>query len=443
VREAKPEREIAIRGEGAIVRDLAVCSKVTRVTEGPGTSSLFEATRLGLSRIAVRDAGELTRALEHACKASAQALAVERVGVWFVSDSSQGPELRCGTLYEASADRHSSGAVLSLSLMPGYLQALEARRVLSSPGAGGTDASPELHQSYLEPHDIRATLDAPVFRLGEIVGVVRHEHTGTPREWTSRDRHFAGSVADLVAILLEQATRLDVEAALAAQRERLVKAERMEALSRMSAGIAHDFNNILGAILLKVEALRLDHPKDAALVQGLGEVLEAGERGARLVQQLLTFAKAKTPAPRPVDLARTLRDMEPMLTTLAQSRATLRIERPTSPALVSVDPSQLEQVILNLVVNARDASPSKGAEVQVQVRLEAEHVCLTVVDHGAGMDVATQEQVFEPFFTTKEHGSGLGLSTVYSIVQQAGGNVTVESAEGHGSTFSVRLPRIQ
>lgn len=100
---------------------------------GPGTSSLFEATRLGLSRIALRDAGELTRALEHACKASAQALAVERVGIWFISDTAAGAVLRCGTLYEASQDLHSSGAVLSLALLPGYLPALEARRVLSTP----------------------------------------------------------------------------------------------------------------------------------------------------------------------------------------------------------------------------------------------------------------------------------------------------------------------
>jgi two-component system, cell cycle sensor histidine kinase and response regulator CckA len=411
------------------------------VTEGPGTSSLFEATRLGLSRIAVRDAGELTRALEHACRVSAQALAVERVGIWFVSDT--GTVLRCATLYEASRDQHTTGSELSLALMPLYLQALEQRRVLSMPGAAEANVSQELRDSYLRPLDIRATLDAPVFRQGEIVGVVRHEHVGSSREWTSRDRHFAGSVADLVAILLEQATRLDVEAALSAQRERLVKAERMAALSRMSAGVAHDFNNVLTAMLLRVEALRLDRPSDVELTQALGEVLEAGDRGARLVQQLLTFAKAKTPTPRPVDMSRTLRDMEPMLTTLTQGKAQLRFEAHSSPALINVDPSQLEQVILNLVVNARDASQGKPAEVLVRLTLEPEHVCLTVVDNGAGMDLATQEQVFEPFFTTKEHGSGLGLSTVYSIVQQAGGNVTVESTEGRGSTFSVRLPRIQ
>jgi signal transduction histidine kinase len=394
-----------------------------------------------LSRIALSHADELARALERTCRASAQALSVERTGVWFISDDAQ--ELRCAILFEHSADRVSSGEVLPLALLPGYLNVLEQKRVSQVPGPAESTQSAELRQSYLEPLDIRATLEAPVFRLGEVVGVVRLEHTGSAREWTSRDRHFAGSVADLIAVLLEQATRLDVEAALAAQRERLVKAEKMEALSRMSAGVAHDFNNVLTAMMLRLETLRLERPGDVELGQALREVVEAGERGARLVQQLLTFAKARVPTPRPVDLSRTLREMEAMLTTLTQGKAELRIERTSTPALVSVDPSQVEQVILNLVVNARDATSPGGGQVHVKLSVEPETVLLMVVDQGAGMDAATREQVFEPFFTTKLQGSGLGLSTVYSIVQQAGGSVTVESAEGRGSTFSVRLPRIQ
>jgi signal transduction histidine kinase len=386
------------------------------VTEGSSTSSLFEATRLGLSRLALRHADELTRALEQACRASAQALNVERAGIWFISRS--GEELHCATLYELAQDAHTSGAVLPLKAE--YLKELEASRVLTTPSG----------------------LDAPVFRLGEVVGAVRLE-SSADRPWSSRDRHFAGSVADLVAVLLEQATRLDVEAALTAQRERLVRAEKMEALSRMSAGVAHDFNNVLTAILLRVDSLRLERDTDASLQEALGEITQAGERGARLVQQLLTFAKAKVPAPRAVDVARALRDMEPMLTTLMQGQAALQIERPSTPVLVSVDPSQLEQVILNLVINARDASRSKTARVRVDLTLETEAACLTVRDEGAGMDAATRDQVFEPFFTTKESGTGLGLSTVYSIVQQAGGSITVESVEGQGTTFSVRLPLIQ
>jgi signal transduction histidine kinase len=394
-----------------------------------------------LSRIALSHADELTRAMQQACRAGAQALGVARVGVWFISSDSL--ELRCATLFEPEADRHSSGSVLPLALMPGYLDALGERRVLSWPGALDSLVSPGLEQRYLEPLNIQATLDAPVFRLGEIVGVVRHEQVGAPREWSSRDRHFAGSVADLVAVLLEQATRLDAEAALVAQRERLVKAEKMEALSRMSAGVAHDFNNVLTAMMLKVEQLRLERLSDQELERGLLEVLEAGQRGARLVQQLLTFAKAKAPVPRPVDLARTLRDLEPMLQTLTRDQATLRVERPSAAVLVSVDPSQMEQVIMNLVLNARDAGAPRGAEVLVRLLVEPEQALLLVVDRGSGMDAATRDQVFEPFFTTKEAGSGLGLSTVYSIVQQAGGSVAVESSEGSGTTFSVRLPRIQ
>jgi signal transduction histidine kinase len=372
----------------------ALGSSLEIVTEGGRTSSLFDATRLGLARMALSRADELTRALEQACRTSARALGVERTGVWFITRD--GSELVCAALYELSIDRCSSGDRLRLSNLPGYL--------------------------------------APVFRLGQVVGVVRHEHIGAPREWSSRDRNFAAAVADLVAVLLEQATRLDVEAALAEQRERIVKAERMEALSRMSAGVAHDFNNVLTAMMLKVEALRLERASDRELDQALREVLDSGQRGARLVQQLLTFAKAKAPAPRPVDLTRT---------TLVRGQATLRVSQPTTAVLVSVDPTQIEQVILNLVVNARDASTQQDAEVTVELALEPDHALLVVADQGAGMDPATRDQVFEPFFTTKSHGSGLGLSTVYSIVQQAGGTVTVESAEGRGTTFSVRLPLIQ
>lgn len=402
---------------------------------------MFEATRLGLSRIALSHADELARALERACRASAQALLVERTGVWFIS--SDALELRCATLFELSQDRVTSGAVLQLAQLPGYLEALEQKRVLPMPGMAEASQSAELQRLYLEPLDIRATLEAPIFRHGEVVGVVRHEHTGSAREWTSRDRHFAGSVADLIAVLLEQATRLDLEAALSAQRERLVKAEKMEALSRMSAGVAHDFNNILTAMMLKVETLRLERPADSELDQALREVVEAGERGARLVQQLLTFAKARVPTLRPVDLSRTLREMEPMLQTLTLGKAELHVERSPTPALVNVDPSQVEQVIMNLVINARDASTRKTSQVHVRLLVEPDSVLLLVVDQGSGMDAATRDQVFEPFFTTKLQGSGLGLSTVYSIVQQAGGSVTVDSKEGEGSTFSVRLPRIQ
>jgi signal transduction histidine kinase len=410
------------------------------VTSGQATSSLFDATRLGLSRMSLTHADELNRALEQAARASGQALATARTGVWFLS--SDGSELRNVTLFELASNSCSVGGVLPLSELTGLLPALEQRRVLAWPSERVTVA-PTLQRAYFDSLGITAGLDAPIFRLGEVVGVVRHEHVGPAREWSSRDRHLAGSVADLIAVLLEQATRLDVEAALAAQRERLVKAEKMESLSRLSAGVAHDFNNVLTAMMMRIETLLLDRESDSELERELGEVLNAGQRGARLVQQLLTFAKAKLPVPRPVDLSRTLRELEPMLTTLTHGKAQLRVAHPTRPFLVHVDPSQLEQVMMNLVLNARDAALPGRAQVLVRLEADGDTALLQVSDQGTGMDAATRELIFEPFFSTKAHGSGLGLATVYSIVQQAGGSIGVESAAGEGSTFSVRLPLIQ
>ena len=132
------------------------------MTEGTTTSSLFEATRLGLSRLALNQADELSHALECFCQTSAAALTVERVGIWFISTS--GDELRCAALYELSLDRSSAGATLSVQQLPGYLEALGAHRVLQSPGPGAQKVSDELARAYLGPLDIRATLDAPVFR---------------------------------------------------------------------------------------------------------------------------------------------------------------------------------------------------------------------------------------------------------------------------------------
>jgi signal transduction histidine kinase len=410
------------------------------VTEGQETSSLFDATRLGLSRMSLSHADELARALEQAARASAQALGTARTGVWFLSNDAS--ELFCVTLIEPDKTSGPGSNVLPLAQLPGLLDALQQRRVLTWPNPQ-VSVAPALQSSYFDALGISSGLDAPIFRLGEVVGVVRHEHVGPPREWSSRDRHLAGSVADLIAVLLEQATRLDVEAALSEQRERLIKAERMESLSRMSAGVAHDFNNVLTAMMIRLETVLLDREGDASLEHDLREVLVAGQRGARLVQQLLTFAKAKLPAPRPVDLGRTLRELTPMLSTLTKGKADLQVVHPNQAILVHVDPSQLEQVMMNLVLNARDAAEPGRTRVVVQLDVDGDSARLQVSDQGAGMDAATREQIFEPFFTTKAHGSGLGLATVYSIVQQAGGSISVESAAGQGSTFSVRLPLIQ
>lgn len=406
---------------------------------GAGTkSSIFEATRLGLARLALDQANELTRAIESATHATACALQVERVGVWFFNVD--GSELHCASMYEASTGKHSSGEVLRARTFPGYVRALESRRVIVANDARSHPETSELTEAYLIPHGITSLLDSPIFRHGEVVGVVCHEHVGPMREWTARERDFAGSVADMLAVLLEQATRLDVEAALVAQRERLARAEKMDALGRFGAGLAHDFNNVLTSIMLRIDALQQSYGGDAALMREVDALKEEAERGSRLVKQLLTFARADTPSPRPVDLSKVMHENIPMLESLLRGAWTLSSRCPTEALVVRADRAQLEQVILNLVINARDAMP-EGGKVSVDLSGDDDTVTLRVSDHGPGIDDRTLAHIFEPFFTTKKHGSGLGLSTVHSIVQQNGGTIDVVSAADSGTAFTVRWPR--
>ena len=401
-------------------------------------SSIFEATRLGLARLALEQANELTRAIEHVTLATAFALHVERVGVWFFS--SDGTELHCATMYAASTQKHSSGAVLRAQSFPRYVQALESRRVVVANDARNAPETHELTADYLDVHGITSLLDSPIFRHGEIVGVVCHEHVGPMREWTVRERDFAGSVADMLAVLLEQATRLDVEAALLVQRERLARAEKMDALGRFGAGLAHDFNNVLTSMMLRIDALHENYPREPALVREVELLKDEAARGSRLVKQLLTFARADSFTPRPVDLTQVLHDSLPMLETLLRGSWSLSARLPGEALVVHADRAQLEQVILNLVINARDAMPA-GGKVEAELSAADDTVTLTVTDHGAGIDDRTLKHIFEPFFTTKTHGTGLGLSTVHSIVQQNGGTINVSSVPARGTAFTVRLPR--
>ena len=406
---------------------------------GSTSSSIFEATRLGLARLALDQANELTRAFERATAASASALHVERVGIWFFTPD--GTELCCASMYESSTHRHVSGAVLRARDFPTYVAALDSRRVIVAHDARTAPETRELTDTYLIPNNIYSLLDSPIFRHGEVVGVVCHEHVGKPREWSARDRDFAASVADLLAVLLEQATRLDLEAALVAQRDRLARAEKMDALGRFGAGLAHDFNNVLTSMMLRAEGLCQTRPQDQLLNTELGELLREAAHGSRLVRQLLTFAKADSCTPRPFDLGLVLRESESMLGSLLRGAWSLRVAAPREPLVVHADRGQLEQILTNLVVNARDAMP-QGGVVSVKLSAEGDHVVLAVSDHGVGMDEGTLRHIFEPFFTTKSHGTGLGLPTVHSIVQQNGGSIDVRSAPGKGTTFTVRLPRI-
>ncbi len=235
----------------------------------------------------------------------------------------------------------------------------------------------------------------------------------------------------------------------------LRQSQKMETVGRLAGGLAHDFNNLLTVILGNAGMLRDRHGDEDELV----EILGAGERAATMTRQLLAFSRKQVLQTSVVNLNGIVRGVEKLLRRLLD--ASIELQTVMDPAVwpVKVDPTQIEQVIVNLVVNARDAMPNGGrviletANVEVRPELHrraqdlapGSYVRLTVRDTGTGMDDATRALIFEPFFTTKERdrGTGLGLAMAYGIVRQSGGDVLVDSAPGRGATFSVYLPRVE
>ncbi len=238
--------------------------------------------------------------------------------------------------------------------------------------------------------------------------------------------------------------------------EQLRQAQKMEAVGLMAGGVAHDFNNLLTVIGGSAQLILEQAAPDDPIREEAQEIERAALRGAELTRQLLTFSRRQVVHPRPVDVARLVHGAEGMLRRLLGEYIVLQIDLDHALPPVYVDPGQLEQVLVNLVVNARDAMPA-GGHIQISAtravldQAEAarhpdaaagEHVVLCVIDEGTGMSEQTKARIFDPFFTTKEKGkgTGLGLPTVFGIVRQAGGHLRVRSEPGTGSTFEVFLP---
>jgi PAS domain S-box-containing protein len=241
------------------------------------------------------------------------------------------------------------------------------------------------------------------------------------------------------------------------QQDQELQAQKMDAIGRLAGGIAHDFNNLLTGILsysdLILQELRPNDPIRADVEQ----IRDAGQRAAGLTRQLLAFSRRQLLQPRVVSLNTTVTDLEPMLQRLLGPSARLETELDPDLGNVLADPAQVEQALVNLVLNAREAMPEGGLLRIATFNVEPEpaswqqdngsqsgaYVSITVSDTGVGMDAATQSRIFEPFFTTKRaaSGRGLGLSTVHGIVEQSGGQIAVESAPGQGTTFTIYLPR--
>ena len=240
--------------------------------------------------------------------------------------------------------------------------------------------------------------------------------------------------------------------------EQLLLTQKMEAIGRLAGGIAHDFNNLLGVILGNAELMLTMGPADAPHIERVQQIKMAGEEAASVTRQLLAFARQQVSEPQLLDLNRVLNDLEPLLRRIVEENVQMDLVLARDLGEIKIDRSQLSQVILNLVANARDAM-GKGGRLTLETGdtylgeayarnhlgvVPGPYVQLSVTDSGEGMDKETVSRIFEPFFTTKEKGggSGLGLATVYGIVRQGGGHIWVYSEPGRGTTFKIYFPRI-
>lgn len=296
----------------------------------------------------------------------------------------------------------------------------------------------------------------PILVGGEIEGIIEF----FSRQVRQPDDELLRMVEDIGLKIGQFGDRARTEGVLQETEAQLRQAQKMEAVGRLAGGMAHDFNNLLTVIrgyselLLGRMAPTDDKRKDVE------EVKKAADRASGLTRQLLAFSRRQFVAAKVLDLNALVANMDGMLRRLiGEDLIELNTELDSTAGAIKADPGQVEQVIMNLVVNARDAMPKGGrltvethnVTIEDEVRLDAvgvtpgSYVLLAVRDNGHGMDAETRSHIFEPFFTTKEKGkgTGLGLSTVYGIVKQSGGSVTVESAPGRGTTFRIYFPRVE
>ncbi len=269
---------------------------------------------------------------------------------------------------------------------------------------------------------------------------------------TAKRRALEQRTAELTAanvVLTDEINeRTRVEQALRESEAQLRQSQKLEAIGTLAGGIAHDFNNLITVISGYTQLALMRADKGSAAAEDLRQVIDASDRAANLTHQLLAFSRKQVLQPTVLDLGEVVKGISPMLSRIIGEHIELRIETPDALARVRADRGQLEQVLLNLAVNARDAMPQGGlltistSNVRDAEPPSTTHVSLVVRDTGTGMTEDVRERIFEPFFTTKEagKGTGLGLSMVYGIIKQSGGTVAVESAAGKGTAFFITLP---
>lgn len=393
---------------------------------------------------------EMKAILEIACRELAQAFEVPHATVALLNDKKNTANVAAEYLAENSLTTLHLTIPLADDPLFQHLLSYKAPLVTSD-----AQNDPNLVPLYelLRQRGIVSLLYIPLLIDREVVGGLGLESL-QPRHFSSEEVSLAWSVADQVAGVLAR-TRLEAER----QRweEQYYQAQKMEAMGRLTAGIVHDFNNMLTTINGFAALIQDQFPPDDPIREMINKVLRSGEHAADLVRHLLAFSRKQMIEPQVLNLNTIVADIDKMLRRIIGEDINLKTVLAQELWPIKVDPTHIEQIIMNLAVNARDAMPGGGqltietANVTIYDDYTArhfgtkpgEHVLLAISDTGCGMSPEVKSHLFEPFFTTKEasKGTGLGLATVYGIIKQSGGHIWVYSEEGIGTVFKIYLPR--
>ena len=338
--------------------------------------------------------------------------------------------------------------------LPWFAERIRTREVVHVPDVAALPSEARLEREHFESQGIQSLIVVPMALGDRHIGFLGFDAVRSRRSWTDDDQALLRLVGE---IFIHSIERKRAEAERGRLEEQLRQAQKMEAVGQLAGGIAHDFNNILTIVKGNAELLKMGLPSTGDQAEFADEVIKGANRAADLIRQLLAFARKGKWQVVPVDIHNTIAQTVNMLAHSIDRRIDIRMELHASPSTVMGDPTQLQNALLNLGVNARDAMADGGVltyatrNVTLAEADSNEHpyeltsgnfleICVT--DTGVGMDEQTQERVFEPFFTTKEvgKGTGLGLAGVYGCVKSHDGSISVASEPGRGATFAILLP---